>query len=90
MLHIVSKPNSDNDGGSAKINITWEENQGGLQCDAEQATKEAVTVSKMVLKCEFEMFEDDQTANMGCWRRELHICEANVHLSQCIAKKQGL
>jgi hypothetical protein len=58
-LHIVPKPNSDNDGGSAKIqSITWEGNKGGLQCDAEQAKKEAVIVSRMILKCEFETLPD--------------------------------
>ncbi|KIM99754.1 hypothetical protein OIDMADRAFT_200934 [Oidiodendron maius Zn] len=59
VLHIVPKPNSDNDGGSAKIqSITWEGNKGGLQCDAEQAKKEAVIVSRMILKCEFETLPD--------------------------------
>jgi hypothetical protein len=59
ILHIVPKPNSDNDGGSAKIqSITWEGNKGGLQCDAEQAKKEVVIVSRMILKCEFETLPD--------------------------------
>src|SRR6187402_2274583 len=59
ILHIVPKPNSDNDGGSAKIqSITWEGNKGGLQCDVEQAKKEAVIVSRMILKCEFETLPD--------------------------------
>lgn len=59
ILHIVPKPNSDNDGGSANIqSITWEGNKGGLQCDAEQAKKEAVIVSRMILKCEFETLPD--------------------------------
>jgi hypothetical protein len=59
ILHIVPKPNSDNDGGSANIqSITWEGNKGGLQCDAEQAKKEAVIVSRMILKCEFETLAD--------------------------------
>jgi hypothetical protein len=61
ILHIVPKPNSDNDGGIGSANIqsiTWEGNKGGLQCDAEQAKKEAVIVSRMILKCEFETLPD--------------------------------
>lgn len=59
ILHIVPKPNSDNGGGSARIqSITWEGNKGGLQCDAEQAKKEAVIVSRMIVKCEFEALPD--------------------------------
>ena len=54
ILHIVPKP-SNGDGGSAKIqSITWEGNKSGLQCDAEQAKKEAVMVSRSILHCEFE------------------------------------
>ena len=59
ILHIVPKPNSDNDDESAKIQgITWEGNKGGFQCDAEQAKKEAVIVSRMILNCEFETLPD--------------------------------
>ena len=54
ILHIVLKPSND-DGGSAKIqSITWEGNKAGLQCDAEQAKKEAVILSRGHLHCEFE------------------------------------
>ncbi|KAH6646236.1 hypothetical protein BKA67DRAFT_541212 [Truncatella angustata] len=54
ILHIVPKPSND-DGGSAKIqSITWEGNKAGLQCDAEQAKKEAVILSRGHLHCEFE------------------------------------
>jgi len=54
ILHIVPKPSND-DGGSAKIqSITWEGNMAGLQCDAEQAKKEAVILSRIRLHCEFE------------------------------------
>ena len=59
ILHIVPKPNSDNGGGSARIqSITWEGNKGGLQCGSEQAKKEAVLVSKWILRCEFETLPD--------------------------------
>ncbi|KAL1885398.1 hypothetical protein Plec18167_000891 [Paecilomyces lecythidis] len=55
ILHIVPKPSKD-DGGSARIqSITWEGNKSGLQCDAEQAKKEAVILSRGHLHCEFEM-----------------------------------
>ncbi|XXH01432.1 hypothetical protein Hte_007792 [Hypoxylon texense] len=54
ILHIVPKP-SNNDGGSAIIqSITWEGNKAGLQCDAEQAQKEAVILCRGHLHCEFE------------------------------------
>ncbi|KAI9647016.1 hypothetical protein NHQ30_005018 [Ciborinia camelliae] len=54
ILHIVPKPSND-DSGSANIQgITWEGNKGGLQCDAEQAKKEAVILSRWLLHCEFE------------------------------------
>ncbi|KAI0839950.1 hypothetical protein F5Y06DRAFT_265047 [Hypoxylon sp. FL0890] len=54
ILHIVPKPCND-DGGSAKIqSITWEGNKAGLQCDAEQAKKEAVILTRGHLNCEFE------------------------------------
>jgi hypothetical protein len=54
ILHIVPKQGND-DGGSAKIqSITWEGNKAGLQCDAEQAKKEAVMLSRGQLHCEFE------------------------------------
>ncbi|ROV98695.1 hypothetical protein VMCG_06775 [Cytospora schulzeri] len=54
ILHIVPKP-SNEDGGSAKIeSITWEGNKAGLQCDAEQAKKEAVMLSRGHLHAEFE------------------------------------
>ncbi|KAK9775865.1 hypothetical protein SCAR479_07390 [Seiridium cardinale] len=54
ILHIIPKP-SDDDGGSAKIQrVTWEGNKAGLQCDAEQAQKEAVILSRGHLHCEFE------------------------------------
>ncbi|KAK7432187.1 hypothetical protein QQZ08_001132 [Neonectria magnoliae] len=54
ILHIVAQPSND-DGGSAKIqSITWEGNKAGLQCDAEQAKKEAVMLSRGHLHCEFE------------------------------------
>lgn len=54
ILHIVPKLNND-DGGSAKIqSITWEGNKAGLQCDAEQAEKEAVMLCRGHLHCEFE------------------------------------
>jgi len=50
VLHIVLK-----EGGSSEIkSITWEGNKGGLQCDAEQAKKEAVILSRCYLHCEFE------------------------------------
>jgi hypothetical protein len=55
ILHIVPKP-SDDDAGSAKIqSITWEGNKAGLQCDAEQAKKEAVILSRGHLHCEFDI-----------------------------------
>lgn len=58
ILRIVPKPSND-DGGSAKIqSITWEGNKGGFQCDAEQAKKEAVMVSRWILHCEFETLPD--------------------------------
>ncbi|KAJ8070117.1 hypothetical protein OCU04_000510 [Sclerotinia nivalis] len=54
ILHIIPKPSNDDD-GSAKIQgITWEGNKSGLQCNAEQAKKEAVILSRMLLHCEFE------------------------------------
>ncbi|KAI0119019.1 hypothetical protein F4814DRAFT_410239 [Daldinia grandis] len=54
ILHIAPKPSSD-EGGSAKVqSITWEGNKAGLQCDAEQAMKEAVILARGHLKCEFE------------------------------------
>ena len=54
ILHILQKP-SDDVGGSAKIqSITWEGDKAGLQCDAEQAKKEAVVLSRGLLNCEFE------------------------------------
>ncbi|KAH8892294.1 hypothetical protein GQ53DRAFT_746195 [Thozetella sp. PMI_491] len=54
ILHMVPKPGSD-DGRSAKIqSITWEGNKAGLQCNAEQAKKEAVILSRCHLHCEFE------------------------------------
>ncbi|KAI1456388.1 hypothetical protein F4805DRAFT_432683 [Annulohypoxylon moriforme] len=54
ILHIVPKP-SNEDGGSAKVqSITWEGNKAGLQCDAEQAKKEAVMLARTHLNCEFE------------------------------------
>jgi hypothetical protein len=65
ILHIVPKLNSDNDGGSAKIqSITWEGNKGGLQCGAEQAKKEAVMVSRSILECEFETLPDYPSSMM--------------------------
>lgn len=54
ILHIVPRQSND-DGGSAKIqSITWEGNKAGLQCDAEQAKKEAVLLARGELNCEFE------------------------------------
>ncbi|TVY57085.1 hypothetical protein LCER1_G002425 [Lachnellula cervina] len=54
ILHIVPKPSND-DGGSAQIqSITWEGNKAGLQCDAEQAKKETVMLSRGRLHCEFK------------------------------------
>ncbi|KAK2611934.1 hypothetical protein QQS21_002040 [Conoideocrella luteorostrata] len=54
ILHIVPKPSND-EGGSAKIeSITWEGNKAGLQCDVEQAQKEAVILCRGHLKCELE------------------------------------
>ncbi|ROW14395.1 hypothetical protein VPNG_03975 [Cytospora leucostoma] len=54
ILHIVPKP-SNEDGGTAKIeSITWEGNKGGLQCNTEQAKKEAVILSRNLLHAEFE------------------------------------
>ena len=54
ILHIVPKPSTD-DGRSAKIqSISWEGNKVGLQCDAKQAKKEAVILSRGHLHCEFE------------------------------------
>ena len=54
ILHIVPKGSND-DGWSAKIqSITWEGNKAGLQCDAEQAKKEAVILSRILVHCEFE------------------------------------
>lgn len=54
IFHIVPKP-SDDGGRSAKIeSITWEGNKSGLQCDAEQAKKEAVILARGHLHCEFE------------------------------------
>lgn len=58
ILHIVPKPSND-DFGSAKIqSITWEGNKAGLQCDAEQAKKETVILTRCHLHCEFEMLPD--------------------------------
>ncbi|KAJ9210253.1 hypothetical protein DTO166G4_8181 [Paecilomyces variotii] len=58
ILHIVSKPRNDGC-GSAKIqSITWEGNKAGLQCDAEQAKKETVILTRCHLHCEFEMLPD--------------------------------
>jgi hypothetical protein len=55
ILHIVPRPSNDND-ESAKIqSITWEGNKAGLQCDEEQAKKEAVILCRGWLQCEFEM-----------------------------------
>ncbi|KAI1799281.1 hypothetical protein F4811DRAFT_114312 [Daldinia bambusicola] len=54
ILHIVPRPSSDED-ESAKIeSITWEGNKAGLQCEAEQAEKEAVMLCRGHLHCEFE------------------------------------
>ncbi|GAD92962.1 hypothetical protein NFIA_059010 [Paecilomyces variotii No. 5] len=54
IFHIVPKPSND-DGGSARIqSITWEGNKSGLQCDAEQANKEAVILCRGWLHCEFD------------------------------------
>ncbi|KAI0845881.1 hypothetical protein F5Y00DRAFT_245149 [Daldinia vernicosa] len=54
ILHIVPKSNND-DAESAKIQgITWEGNKAGLQCDAEQAKKEAVILCRGNLGCKFE------------------------------------
>ncbi|KAL6410907.1 hypothetical protein AUP68_07339 [Ilyonectria robusta] len=54
ILHIVPTP-SNGDGGNAKVQgITWEGNKAGLQCDAEQAKKEAVMLCRGHLHCEFE------------------------------------
>jgi hypothetical protein len=64
-LHIAPKPSND-DGGSAKIQgITWEGNKSGLQCDAEQAKKEAVILSRMLLHCEFEALPDYPLSMLG-------------------------
>ncbi|KAI1468750.1 uncharacterized protein F4812DRAFT_345096 [Daldinia caldariorum] len=53
ILHIV--PRSNDEGESARIeSITWEGNKGGLQCEAEQAEKEAVMLCRGHLHCEFE------------------------------------
>ncbi|OTA52915.1 hypothetical protein K449DRAFT_390622 [Hypoxylon sp. EC38] len=58
ILHIVPRSSND-DGGSAKIrSITWEGNKAGLQCDAEQAKKEAVILLRGHLNCEFEALPD--------------------------------
>ncbi|KAG4031162.1 hypothetical protein MFRU_010g02870 [Monilinia fructicola] len=54
ILHIVPKPSNDDNGDANIQGITWEGSKGGLQCDAEQAKKEAVILSRMLLHCEFE------------------------------------
>ncbi|PVI04205.1 hypothetical protein DM02DRAFT_519094 [Periconia macrospinosa] len=62
ILHIAPKP-SNNDGGSAKIvGITWEGNKAGLQCDAEQAKIEAVSLCRGHLKCKFDNLPDYPTS----------------------------
>ncbi|KAL1851731.1 hypothetical protein Daus18300_012416 [Diaporthe australafricana] len=49
ILHFV--PGS----GSAEIHsITWEGNKSGLQCDAEQAKKQAIILARIFLHCDFE------------------------------------
>ncbi|VUC37318.1 unnamed protein product [Clonostachys rosea] len=51
ILHIVSYE----DGGGAVIqDITWEGNNDGFRCEAEQAQKEAVVLCRLFLECEFE------------------------------------
>ena len=58
ILHVVPQRSSNvnqEDVGSASIqSIIWEGNKAGLQCDAEQAKKEAVIVARSQLGCEFE------------------------------------
>lgn len=70
ILHIIvpkegsissNDHNGDRGGGGsrsasrAKVHgITWEGDKAGLQCDAEQAKKEAVMVARWILDCEFE------------------------------------
>lgn len=60
ILHIAPKQSSDDGGGEgggggAKVQgITWEGNKAGLQCDAQQAKKEAVMLARSLLQCEFE------------------------------------
>ncbi|CAG9998245.1 unnamed protein product [Clonostachys byssicola] len=51
ILHIVS----NEDGGGAVIqDITWEGNNDGFRCEAEQAQKEAVILCRLFLECEFK------------------------------------
>ncbi|KAK2601689.1 hypothetical protein QQS21_004764 [Conoideocrella luteorostrata] len=54
ILHIIPKPSNDNSGSAKVQSITWEGNKAGLQCDAEQAQKEAVMLCRGHLNCEFE------------------------------------
>lgn len=57
IMHII--PKSSNDNGSAKMHsITWEGNKAGFRCDAEQAKKEAVVMSRIILNCEFKTLPD--------------------------------
>ncbi|VUC37966.1 unnamed protein product [Clonostachys rosea] len=54
ILHIVPKSSTDGGGRAVIQEITWEGDLNGLQCDAEQAEKEAVLLCRMWLKCDFE------------------------------------
>ncbi|KAI0405189.1 hypothetical protein F4802DRAFT_187186 [Xylaria palmicola] len=54
VLHIVPKSGNGTSGSAEIQSITWEGNKAGLQCDAEQAKKEAVILSRGHLNCEFE------------------------------------
>ncbi|ESZ97770.1 hypothetical protein SBOR_1852 [Sclerotinia borealis F-4128] len=64
ILHIVPNLSTD-DGGTTKIqSITWEGNKGGLQCDAEQAKKEAVILCRMRLNCEFQALPHYDISNL--------------------------
>ncbi|OTB12316.1 hypothetical protein K445DRAFT_321304 [Daldinia sp. EC12] len=70
ILHIAPKSSSE-DGGSAKVRgITWEGNKAGLQCDAEQAKKEAVILCRGHLRCEFEALP--QYPSSAFWDRNAY------------------
>ncbi|KAK7219530.1 hypothetical protein V2G26_007533 [Clonostachys chloroleuca] len=50
---LVEDPD-EQDGGGVIQDITWEGNNDGFRCEAEQAQKEAVVLCRLFLECEFE------------------------------------